>query len=295
MFGFLNINKPPGVTSRDVVNKVQRLLPRKTKIGHAGTLDPMATGVLVLCIGPATRLVPWVQDLTKSYRAGFRLGCRSDTDDSTGNVIETPAAGHLDRSDIETELKKFLGRIQQTPPQFSALHVDGKRAYDLARAGQTVELAPREVEISRIHLLHCAGHDLEVDIDCSSGTYIRSIARDLGEALHIGGLMTSLIRTAIGPFHLETAVDVESLTRDNIPASLLPPTTGLTGLPSLTVTDTELKEIRQGKSIPITLAPSPTGTIKAIDRSGHLIALGEFHPESQRFQPRTVFAETEST
>jgi tRNA pseudouridine55 synthase len=292
MFGFLNINKPPGVTSRDVVNQVQRLLPRKTKIGHAGTLDPMATGVLVLCIGPATRLVPWVQELRKSYRAGFRLGCRSDTDDSTGKVVETPGARPVDRSDIGTELKKFLGRILQTPPQFSALHVDGKRAYDLARAGQTVDLAPREVEIFRIELLHCEGHDPEVDIDCSSGTYIRSIARDLGEALEVGGMMTSLVRTAVGPFRIDSAITLDSLTRENIPASLLPPTTGLAGLFSLTVSDAELREIRQGKSIPIMLAPSPTGTIKALDRSGHLIALGEYHPESQRFQPRTVFGET---
>jgi tRNA pseudouridine55 synthase len=291
MFGFLNINKPPHVTSRDVVNKVQRLLPRRTKVGHAGTLDPMATGVLVLCVGPATRLVPHVQDLTKSYRAGFRLGCRSDTDDSTGNVIETSGAEPIDRARIEAELKKFHGRIRQTPPQFSALHVDGKRAYDLARAGQTVELAPREVEISRIELLRLEGQDLEVDIDCSSGTYIRSIARDLGEALGIGGLMTSLIRTAIGPFRLESAITVELLTRDNVAAALLPPTTGLPDLKSLTITDAELKEIRQGKSISIVLAPPPSGTIKALDRSGQLVALGEFHPDTQRFQPRTVFAE----
>jgi tRNA pseudouridine55 synthase len=292
MFGFLNINKPAGMTSRDVVNKVQRLLPRKSKIGHAGTLDPMATGVLVLCVGQATRLVPYVQDLTKSYRAGFRLGCRSDTDDSTGNVIETPEAPAIARSEIESALKSFLGRIQQTPPQFSALHVDGKRAYALARAGQTVELAPREVEITRIELLHCDGHNLEVDIDCSSGTYIRSIARDLGEMLGIGGLMTSLVRTAIGPFDLQTAASLESLARENITEYLLPPTTALIDLPSLTLTDDQIRSIQQGKSIPMPSATPPSATISAVDVSGRLIALGECEQGAARFQPRTVFATT---
>ncbi|HVJ87561.1 MAG TPA: tRNA pseudouridine(55) synthase TruB, partial [Caulifigura sp.] len=135
MFGFFNINKSGGVTSRDVVNKVQRLLPRKTKLGHAGTLDPMATGVLVLCVGPATRLVPYVQEQKKSYRAGFRLGCRSDTDDSTGIVVETPDVRVPSRDEVEAELHQFRGRIAQTPPQYSALRVSGKRAYDLARSG----------------------------------------------------------------------------------------------------------------------------------------------------------------
>src|ERR1044072_7481137 len=120
MFGFLNINKPAGVTSRDVVNNVQHLLPRDVKVGHAGTLDPMATGVLVLCVGQATRLVPHVQELKKSYRAGFRLGCRSDTDDSTGNVTETAGAAVIDRATIATAIQEFEGRIQQMPPQFSA-------------------------------------------------------------------------------------------------------------------------------------------------------------------------------
>jgi len=287
MFGFLNINKPPGVTSRDVVNKVQRLLPRKTKIGHAGTLDPMATGVLILCIGPATRLVPHVQEQTKSYRAGFRLGCRSDTDDSTGNVIESLEARTVDRSQVETELKRFQGRIQQTPPQFSALHVNGQRAYDLARAGQTVDLAPREVEISRIELLRCERRNLEVDIDCSSGTYIRSIARDLGEALHIGGLMTSLVRTGIGPFRIETAIDPEMLTRDNIAEAILPPTMALTNWPSITGTDQQISELRQGKTVASSGLPSAASAY-VIDNAHRLIALGEVN-DSARFQPRIVF------
>ncbi len=287
MFGFLNINKAAGVTSRDVVNKVQRLLPRKTKLGHAGTLDPMATGVLVSCVGPATRLVPYVQELTKSYRAGFRLGCRSDTDDSTGHVIETPDARSVDREEIAEALQRFQGRIQQTPPQFSALHVNGQRAYDLARAGVAVELAPREVEISKIELLYCDGRDVTVDIDCSSGTYIRSIARDLGEALGVGGLMTSLVRTGIGPFQVDSAVTVEELSRETIATRLLPPTMALANLPKCVVSDVEVAQLRQGKSIPV---DANVGAAEAcvVDESGSLVALGELN--AGRLQPRTVFA-----
>jgi tRNA pseudouridine55 synthase len=287
MFGFFNINKSGGVTSRDVVNKVQRLLPRKTKLGHAGTLDPMATGVLVLCVGPATRLVPYVQELTKSYRAGFRLGCRSDTDDSTGNVVETPDVRSIDREEIAGALERFRGRIQQMPPQFSALHVNGQRAYDLARAGVAVELAAREVEISKIELLRCDGRDLEVDIDCSSGTYIRSIARDLGEALGVGGLMTSLVRTGIGPFRIESAVTVDELSRETIAARLLPPTMALANLPQCVASESEVAQLRQGKSIPVALNDRGVEAC-VVDAAGRLVALGEV--TASRLQPRTVFA-----
>jgi tRNA pseudouridine55 synthase len=291
MFGFLNINKPAGVTSRDVVNQIQRLLPREIRIGHAGTLDPMATGVLVLCVGPATRLVPYVQEQKKSYRAVFRLGCRSDTDDSTGAVVETPDVRVPSRDEVEAKLHQFRGTIVQTPPQYSALRVNGKRAYDLARSGVAVELAPREVEVTRLELLRCDGLDLEVEIDCSSGTYIRSIARDLGESLELGGLMTGLVRTAIGSFSIAESIPPDSLTGDNIAAALLPAALSIGDLPRLVVTDSQAAAIRQGKklTLPSTLPSHPTAA--TVNSRGQLIAFGEYEAEIARFHPRNVFHE----
>jgi tRNA pseudouridine55 synthase len=292
MFGLLNINKPAGVTSRDVVNQVQRLLPREIRIGHAGTLDPMATGVLVLCVGQATRVVPYVQELKKSYRAGFRLGCRSDTDDVTGTVIATTDVRIPSRDEVEATLHQFRGTIVQTPPQYSALRVSGKRAYDLARSGVAVDLAPRKVQVARLDLLRSDGLDLEVEIDCSSGTYIRSIARDLGESLELGGLMTSLVRTAIGPFTIAESIAPDSLTHDSIAAALLPAALSIGDLPRLVVTDAEAAALRQGKklTLPSTIASHPT--VATVNPRGQLIAFGEYEAASARFHPRNVFHET---
>jgi len=295
MFGILNINKPAGITSRSVVNHIDRLLPGKSKVGHAGTLDPMATGVLVLCLGTATRLVPYVQELKKSYRAGFRLGCRSDTDDVTGTIAETEDARVLPRDEIEAALHQFRGQILQTPPQYSALRVDGKRAYDLARSGVAVDLAPREVEVTHLELVRCEGLDLEVDIDCSSGTYIRSIARDLGEALGVGGLMTSLVRTAIGPFRVESALSMDALTREGIRDALLPAALSIGERPRFVVTDTQAAAIRQGVKPTLPSSNPSHPAAAAVDAAGRLVAFGEYEAETGRFHPRNVFHEVDAS
>jgi tRNA pseudouridine55 synthase len=289
MFGLLNIDKPAGLTSRAVVNTVHNLLPRKTKIGHAGTLDPMATGVLMLCIGHATRLVPQVQELRKSYRAGFRLGCRSDTDDVTGDVELVADARAVSCEEVERELAQFRGRILQAPPRYSALWVQGKRAYDLARSGVEVELTPREVEVTRIELLEMNGADLVVDIDCSSGTYVRSIGRDLGDALGVGGLMTSLVRTAIGPFRIEEAIKFDELSRASLDARMLDPLLAVADRPRCTLTDERVAAVRRGMPTPaVDIEPGFAGEIAAVDERGRLIALGRLNPAG-RFQPETVF------
>ncbi|QDT57242.1 tRNA pseudouridine synthase B [Caulifigura coniformis] len=295
MFGLLNLNKPAGITSRSVVDSVHRLLPRTSKVGHAGTLDPMATGVLVVCVGTATRLVPYVQELTKSYRAGFRLGCRSDTDDVTGSIVETVDARVPGREEIEHALQAFRGTIVQTPPQYSALRVGGKRAYDLARTGVAVELVPREVEISHLELVRCDGLEMEVDIDCSSGTYIRSIARDLGESLGIGGLMTSLVRTAIGPFRVEAARSVESLTAETLRDALLPAELSIGDRPRLNVTDSQATAIRQGVKLVFPSSNPSHPAVVAVDPAGRLVGFGEYEAETGRFHPRNVFHETSAT
>ena len=193
---------------------------------------------------------------------------------------------------MEAALQQFRGTILQTPPQYSALRISGKRAYDLARSGVAVELAPREVEVTRLNLLRCDGLDLEVDIDCSSGTYIRSIARDLGDALGVGGLMTSLIRTAIGPFTIAESIPPDSLTYDSLPSALLPAALSSGDLPRLGVSDSQAAAIRQGKklTLPSTIISHPT--VAALNPRGQLIAFGEYEAGNGTFHPRNVFHET---
>ena len=203
--GILNIAKPSGCTSRDVVNKVQRALPRKTKVGHAGTLDPMADGVLLVCVGKATRLMPLIHRYSKTYLAEFTLGSTSDTDDSTGEVMVREALMPA-QPKLQSVLLQHVGTFPQIPPAYSAVKVDGKRAYRSAREGKVVEISPRPVTVHRIDLLQYTAPTLQVRIDCASGTYIRSIARDVGESLGVGGLMSRLTRENIGPFLLQDAI-----------------------------------------------------------------------------------------
>ncbi len=195
-FGFLVIDKPPGMTSHDVVAWVRRGTGVK-RIGHAGTLDPMATGVLVLCIGAATRLSEYVMSSHKVYTASIRLGIETDTYDADGQITATADASALTRSEVETALAHFQGEIDQIPPMVSALQQGGRRLYDLARQGIEVERAPRRVTLN-IHLLDLNLPDLRLRVECSPGTYIRSLAHDLGAALGVGAHLTALRRKASG-------------------------------------------------------------------------------------------------
>lgn len=210
MDGFLVIDKPAGMTSRDVVNHVQRWFPRKTKIGHTGTLDPLATGVLVLCIGAATKLADRVQMMGKTYQTRIRLGCTSDTDDADGTISPVDVAIPPDETAIAGCLPQFVGTILQLPPRVSALKIDGRRAYDLARQGKDVKLEPRPVRVDAIRLIGYQWPHLDLEIDCGKGTYIRSIARDLGEALGCGGMVQTLRRTRIGEFTIQGSIGLDS-------------------------------------------------------------------------------------
>lgn len=225
--GFLVIDKPAGMTSRDAVNVAQRWFPRKTKIGHAGTLDPLATGVLVLCVGKATKLVERVQAMGKTYRATILLGAASDTDDADGTVTPSVVNAIPSEERIRELLPNFVGEIRQRPPNVSAIKVAGRRAYDLARRGQEVELKPRTVRVDAIRPLKYEWPRLDLEIDCGKGTYIRSIARDLGELLGVGGLIAALRRTRIGGFTAEMGLGVDATAeaaranvRGEIPAGL---------------------------------------------------------------------------
>src|SRR5262245_19826772 len=187
--GLLVLDKPGGITSRDAVDRAQRWFPRRTRIGHTGTLDPLATGVLVLCLGVATRLTEYVQRMAKTYRSTFRLGARSDTDDADGTVTPFTEAPVPSDADVRACLAGFVGEIEQTPPPYSAAKVTGRRAYGLARRGEDVELAPRRVQIYGIDVLAYNYPLLELEVRCGKATYIRSLARDAGERLGCCGLV----------------------------------------------------------------------------------------------------------
>ncbi len=288
--GVLNVNKPAGVTSRDVVNQVTRIL-RKTKVGHAGTLDPLATGVLVVCVGAATRLIEYVQRMPKTYRTVIRLGATSDTLDADGQVVEeeNPRVPSLD--EVQTAIAGQVGTIQQQPPAFSALKVEGQRAYDLARSGQEVELAPRTVVIERIDLLTYDWPRLELEILCGSGTYIRSIARDVGIALGCGGLVEVLTRTRIGPFAIEQAIDPGTLTRETLPKALHPAVDALSDLSRVRLSADQVAQVRQGRclaAIDIAGSPPATGEMALIDPDGALVAVAEGRSDRATIHPTRV-------
>lgn len=290
--GILNLDKPPGRTSRDVVNQVARLLPRKTKAGHAGTLDPMATGVLVVCIGSATRLIENIQRQGKTYRTVIRLGARSDTHDCDGVIVKTVDPRPASTSEVEAALATQRGEILQQPPEYSALKIDGRRAYDLARAGLPVDLAPRPVRIDRVELLSYEWPRLELEIDCGGGTYIRSIARDIGEILGCGALMDALVRTRIGPFTQESAVDPDELDRETLEDHLLPPVAALVDVPRITLDAPLVADVALGRKLAadrLADATIPPGEIALLSSEGDLVALGEAADDGLAVQPRKVF------
>ena len=258
MFGFININKPHGVTSRDVVNQIQRRIEHQ-KVGHCGTLDPIATGVLVLGIGSATRLVEFVQRMPKSYQGKFLLGWSSETLDVEGNIFQTTGAPVPSRKSVLQTLQHFQGKILQQPPQYSAIKVGGRRAYEVARSGKRVELAPREVNIYEISLVDYTYPELTLEITCSGGTYIRAIGRDFASRLNTSAVMHSLCRTAIGEFKISDSLSLESLNKESISQSLLPPQLAVSHLGHVDLSGDQLEDVSHGRKISISGRPlSPT-------------------------------------
>jgi tRNA pseudouridine55 synthase len=273
-FGILNVDKPAGWTSRDVVNRIEGLV-RPAKCGHAGTLDPLATGVLVVCVGRATRLIQYVQQLPKHYRGTFLLGRRSVTDDTEGDVEIVSGAVEPMREAIAATLPQFVGDVEQRPPAHSAIKISGRRAYDLARAGQLVELPPRTVTIHRLEIRRYEYPELELEIECGSGTYVRSLGRDLAAALGTSAVMSALVRTAIGDFCLKEAVPLDELTAEIVISHLQPALAAVAALPRVELTERELAEIRHGRPIakPKVEAVSPSAEWTAIDAAGELAAI----------------------
>ena len=289
--GVLNLDKPGGMTSRDVVDLISRPL-RKVKVGHAGTLDPLASGVLVVCVGSATRLIENVQRMPKAYRTVVRLGARSDTLDADGRVEVSENPPIPTEAEVRAALASQVGTIEQVPPQFSALKVEGRRAYDLARVGQAVELAARPVRIDRVELISYEWPRLEFTVDCGSGTYIRSIARDVGEALGCGGLVEVLVRTRIGPFLQSDAIDPTGLPIDAILARLQPAEVALGEMPRLRLSAGQVEAIGQGKSLraaEVEGAEGFEGEVGLIKPDGGLAAIATCEGEGA-IRPRRVFA-----
>ena len=270
-FGLLNVDKPPGMTSRDVVNRVQRLV-RGLKVGHAGTLDPLASGVLVLCLGPATRLVEYIQRMPKRYAGMFLLGRTSDTEDIEGRVTELANPPRPTHAQIEAVLGRFTGPIEQRPPAFSALKIGGRRAYELARQGKPVELEARRIVIHSIRVVRYAYPELELDVTCGAGTYLRSLGRDIAAALGTGAVMASLRRTAVGAFRADDACRLDQLDEATVMRFLLPPAQALAELPSIRLDAADIGRLAKGLAIEdrwATAAPEIAG----LDAAGRLAAI----------------------
>ena len=275
--GVLLIDKPAGLTSHDVVARTRRIAGTR-KVGHAGTLDPMATGLLVLGLNSSTRLLTFVVGLEKEYVATIRLGQSTDTDDAEGVITETASTSALDETAVRAALADFVGDIDQVPSTVSAIKVDGKRAYALARAGETVELKPRRVTISAIEVtgIRIAADTIDIDcvVTCSSGTYIRAIARDLGAALRVGGHLTALRRTRIGPFSVaDAAVPEPGLV---VAERLLEPAAVASALfPVRTLDPGELVDLVHGKRIAAGALEGHEGPIAAVGPTGVLAGILE--------------------
>ena len=248
LFGFLNCDKPVGMTSRDVVNVVQRRI-RPIKVGHCGTLDPLARGVLVLGVGPAVRLTSYVQQLQKRYDAGFRLGASSQTGDLENGFVEHRQLPVPTRTQLATAAQNLIGQITQIPPAYSAIWVDGERAYKRARKGEQLQMPSRTVSIERIEILQYQYPQLSLRIACGSGTYIRSLGIDLAKAVGSIAVMTELIRVGVGPFSIDDAVTVDQLRDEPIEKRLVPAAVALSHLPSVIVNHEDA--IRLGNGLPM--------------------------------------------
>jgi tRNA pseudouridine55 synthase len=291
--GLLVLDKPSGPTSRDVVDRVQSWFPRGTRMGHTGTLDPLASGVLVLCIGVATRLTEYVQRMEKTYETVFLLGARSTTDDLDGTVEALAGVQPPEHARAMACLQEFLGEIEQVPPAHSAAKVSGRRAYDLARRGEDVLLAPRRVRIHALDLLAYAYPRLELRVRCGKGTYIRSLARDLGERLGCGALVEKLRRTRVGPFEAAHALPLEADVA-TARSSLLPLSAAVVELPRVTPDQEQLQQLCQGQTVSIAdtalLAGLSEGEseVAILDRTNRLVAVAVIDRTKRSLRPEKV-------
>jgi tRNA pseudouridine55 synthase len=296
--GILNVNKATGPTSFDIIRLVRKGTGIR-KVGHTGTLDPLASGVLLVLLGQAVRISEYLMELPKTYRATVRLGLSTDTYDAEGAPTHETRVVEVTQADVDAALEAFVGEIQQTPPPYSAIKVKGQPAHRLARKGAAVALAARPTRIDRIELLRFEPPDIEIEVECGKGTYIRSLAHDLGQALGCGAHLGSLVRTRVGPFSVESATAVRELERvfesGDWRESLLPMDCGLMQLPAITLHIEEEQDIRHGQAVHIDddrLAGVPLADgrqYRACAEDGGIVAIIRYDAEAGVWRPRKVF------
>jgi tRNA pseudouridine55 synthase len=289
LHGFLNIDKPAGMTSHDVVARVRRAA-RQKRVGHGGTLDPAATGVLPVALGEATRLLPYLVDGRKRYLAAVRLGVTTTTDDAEGETVREQAVPPLDEATLRRVLDGFVGQIAQVPPMYSAIQVDGQRLYDLARRGVELDLQPRVVEIDRIDLVQWQSPLLTLDVRCGKGTYIRALARDIGATLGCGAHLATLRRTEVGSLHIDDAAPLLSLvehplTLVQLAHYLMPPEMAVAHLPRVDADEPTVQRIRNG--LPFDGAREEGDVVRVHSGDGTLLALARY--DAGAWRPFRVF------
>jgi tRNA pseudouridine55 synthase len=298
--GVLPVIKPVDFTSHDVVAKVRGILGIR-RIGHTGTLDPKVTGVLPLCIGRATRVVEYIQDLPKQYEAVLTVGLATDTEDMTGSVIEHVEQVHLTKADIDRVFATFLGVIDQVPPMYSAIKVDGQRLYDLARQGQVIERKSRKVELYELEIisadLELAHPQIKFRVKCSKGTYIRTLCVDIGQALGYPAVMSDLVRTATGPILLADCITLEELSelakRSVVSSRMIATDRAIEHLPSCQVSELEALHAMQGKTILLSSLPKEVYTdqeaVRLYSTDERFLGIFRWHAEQKSFTPEKVF------
>jgi tRNA pseudouridine55 synthase len=291
--GILLVDKPGGITSHGVVARTRKLAGTR-KVGHAGTLDPMATGLLLLGLNSSTRLLTFVVGLDKEYFATIRLGASTSTDDAEGDVVTSTDASQISAEQIEAGIAPLRGEIEQVPSSVSAIKVDGKRAYALVREGETVELKSRRVTISAFEVLDIrldgTFTDVDVRVECSSGTYIRALARDLGETLGVGGHLTALRRTRIGPFSVLDAATLDDL--DPVTQLRTPTSTAAALFPVYDASEQDVIDLVHGKRIEVPALVGTEGPIAAVSPTGSLVGL--FEMRGDRAKPIVNFPSDEA-
>jgi tRNA pseudouridine55 synthase len=293
MEGFLNLAKPAGPTSHDMVNLVRRLF-RQRRVGHGGTLDPLAQGVLPMAIGRATRLLSFLQHEKKVYRAEIELGVSTTTYDRGGEVTVECAVPSLSRAELEQALYPFRGEIEQVPPAFSAIRLEGRRFYERARAGEQVLPPPRSVQIYRLELLSWEDPRLTLEVACGSGTYIRSLAHDLGQVLGCGAHLVALVRLQVGPFHLTEALNPEDLAaaaQERPREVVLPMDFLLKKYPIVEVSESQLADVLNGRDLSISSEVLSPGSAwaRAYDQEERFLAFLRYDADREHWHPARVF------
>ena len=290
--GVLLLDKPSGMSSNQALQHVKRLY-RARKAGHTGSLDPLATGMLAICFGEATKLSAFLLDADKTYRLSCRLGQRTETGDAEGKVLESRAFEHITMEDVQKVIPKFRGEIEQVPPMYSALKHQGKRLYELAREGKVIERQPRAISIYRLDVIGLQGDILELEVECSKGTYVRTLAEDIGEALGCGAYITELRRLGVGPFSnaaMHTLDGLRQLAEQGeqaLDALLLPMDSSVAQWPEVTLNDDTAYYLRQGQAVIVPNAPTE-GWVR-IYSSKRFLGVGEVLDDG-RIAPRRMVA-----